>query len=55
MNWMTRIIIGARSGRGQTMTEYALLLATVAAIAVSLFQTSGTILQTLVNSIDNAM
>jgi Flp pilus assembly pilin Flp len=55
MNWMTRLVIKAGSRRGQTMTEYALLLATVAAIAVSLFQTSGTILHTLVNSIDSGM
>ena len=55
MNWMTRIVGRPALERGQTMTEYALLLATVAAIAISLFQTSGTILQGLVNYIDSAM
>jgi len=55
MNWMTRIIIRTNCRSGQTMTEYALILATVAAIAASLFQTSGTIVQTLMSSIDNAM
>jgi Flp pilus assembly pilin Flp len=55
MNWMTRIVMALGSRRGQTMTEYALLLATVAAIAISLFQTSGTILQGILTYIDNAM
>jgi Flp pilus assembly pilin Flp len=55
MNWMTRIVNRAGSRRGQTMTEYALLLATIAAIVISLFQTSGTILSGLVAYIDSAM
>jgi len=36
---------------GQTMTEYALILATVAAILVALFDTAGTIVLELVNKI----
>jgi Flp pilus assembly pilin Flp len=55
MNWMTRIVIRGKSRRGQTMTEYALILATIAAIAISLFQTSGTILSGLLGYIDNAL
>jgi len=55
MNWMTRIVIKYGRRDGQTMTEYALILATVAAIAISLFRTSGTILAGLVAYIDNAM
>jgi len=55
MNWMTRIISRIPSRKGQTMTEYALLLATIATIVVSLYRTSGTILQSLLNSIDNAL
>jgi len=54
MNWMTRIVI-RRKLNGQTMTEYALMLATIAAIVISLFRTSGTILQNLLAYIDNAM
>jgi Flp pilus assembly pilin Flp len=55
MNWMTRTIARNASRNGQTMTEYALMLATVAAIAISLFQTSGTILSGILTYIDNAM
>ena len=44
--------IRIRNIDGQTMTEYALILATVAAIVVSLFQTSGTIVQGLARTID---
>ena len=45
-----------RSGRlrnagGQTMTEYALILATIAAVLVSLYGTAGTIVKTLVNQV----
>jgi|HubBroStandDraft_1064217.scaffolds.fasta_scaffold30235_4 Flp pilus assembly pilin Flp len=55
MNWMTRIIIRGKCRRGQTMTEYALILATVAAIVISLFRTSGSILSGLLTYIDNAL
>lgn len=41
----------ARHERGQTMTEYALILATVAAILVALYQTAGTIIKTLVDKV----
>ena len=37
--------------RGQTMTEYALILATVAVIATALVQSAGTILTTLVSKV----
>jgi Flp pilus assembly pilin Flp len=37
--------------RGQTMTEYALILATVAIVVVSLYNTAGTILTELVNKV----
>jgi len=37
--------------RGQTMTEYALILVTVAAVLVALIQNAGTLLTTLVNNI----
>jgi Flp pilus assembly pilin Flp len=53
MNWRTRTVTRIRSLNGQTMTEYALILAAVAAIVVSLYQTSGTIVQGLLASIDS--
>jgi Flp pilus assembly pilin Flp len=55
MNWMTRIINRIPSRNGQTMTEYALLLATIATVVVSLYRTSGTILQSLLTTIDSAL
>ena len=59
MNWMNRIInrIISRIPKrnGQTMTEYALILATIATVVVSLYKTSGTILQSLLNTIDSSL
>ena len=55
MKWSTRIIQRAKLLDGQTLTEYALILATIAAVVVSLYQTSGTIVQTLLSSIDNSL
>jgi len=37
--------------RGQTMTEYALILATIALIATALVQNAGTIVRTLVDNV----
>jgi len=37
------------------MTEYALILATIAAIVISLYHTSGTIVATLLASIDGSL
>jgi len=38
--------------RGQTMTEYAMILATIAAVLIGLFQSSGTIVSLLVSHVD---
>ncbi len=37
--------------RGQTMTEYALILATIAVVVASLYTTAGTILTELVGKV----
>lgn len=42
------ISVTRRAERGQTMTEYALILATIAAVVISLYTSAGTILSTLV-------
>jgi len=55
MNWMTRTIKRIPSRNGQTMTEYALILATIATVVVSLYRTSGTILQSLLTAIDTSL
>jgi Flp pilus assembly pilin Flp len=39
------------SPRGQTMAEYAIILVTVAAICLALFQSGGAIVKTLVQEI----
>ena len=41
------------SSRGQTMAEYALILATIALVSVALVQSAGTILTTLVHTVVN--
>jgi Flp pilus assembly pilin Flp len=37
--------------RGQTMAEYALIIATIAAVCVALVQSAGTIVSELVNKV----
>ena len=37
---------------GQTMTEYALILATVALVLISLYSTAGSIIELLVSRVD---
>jgi Flp pilus assembly pilin Flp len=39
------------SPRGQTMTEYALILATIAAVLITLFDTAGSIVTLLVSHV----
>jgi Flp pilus assembly pilin Flp len=41
--------------RGQTMTEYALILAAVAVVVFAGYQAMGTTITTLVNSIDQKL
>jgi Flp pilus assembly pilin Flp len=46
---------GARFTRGQTMTEYALILAAVAIAVFVTYQTMGTNIQALVNAVDSKL
>jgi Flp pilus assembly pilin Flp len=39
------------SSRGQTMTEYALILSSIAVVMVAFYQNAGTIITTLVNHV----
>jgi Flp pilus assembly pilin Flp len=41
-----------RFARGQTMTEYALILAAVAVVVFAFYQTMGSDIGTMVNSVD---
>jgi Flp pilus assembly pilin Flp len=51
---MSQLKIAGRqiaSPRGQTMTEYALILATIAVVLISLFDSAGTITTLLVSHV----
>ncbi|HSR56962.1 MAG TPA: hypothetical protein VLL57_02175 [Candidatus Binataceae bacterium] len=52
MNSIRRTLRRLRIADGQTMTEYALILATIAAVLVSLLNTSGVLVHTLINNVD---
>jgi Flp pilus assembly pilin Flp len=41
-----------KNSRGQTMTEYALILATIAAVLITLYQNGGVIVSLLVSHVD---
>ncbi len=47
-----RVCRATVSSRGQTMAEYAKILATIAAMSIGLVQSAGTITSTLVNRVD---
>jgi Flp pilus assembly pilin Flp len=51
MKFRQAVLVIRRAERGQTMTEYALILATIAAVMVSLYTNAGTIISTLVNQV----
>jgi Flp pilus assembly pilin Flp len=40
-----------RAARGQTMTEYALILAAIATVLISLYTSAGTMLTTLIGKV----
>jgi Flp pilus assembly pilin Flp len=47
--------LGKRLSKGQTMTEYALILAAVAIVVFITYEVMGQDIGTLVNKIDNAL
>jgi Flp pilus assembly pilin Flp len=51
MNFRQAVSVIRRVKRGQTMTEYALILATIAAVIVSLYGSAGTIISELVGQV----
>jgi len=56
MELLTKLYVKAREeARGQTMTEYALILAAVAVVVFVGFQAMGTNIQTLLNSVDSSL
>lgn len=53
MGQRTRVWQMIKSSRGQTMAEYALILATIAVISVALVGNAGTIVNSLLNNVDS--
>jgi len=56
MNAITKLVIRAREySRGQTMAEYALIMAAVAVVVFVGYQTMGTTITTLLGSVDTKL
>jgi Flp pilus assembly pilin Flp len=56
MKSITKFVIQVREyGRGQTMAEYALILAAVAVVVFVGYQTMGTTITTLLGSVDGSL
>jgi Flp pilus assembly pilin Flp len=56
MDFITRLYVkGTEWSRGQTMTEYALILSAVAVVVFVGYKTMGTSIQTLLNSVDTQL
>jgi len=56
MNAITKLVVRAREyGRGQTMAEYALILAAVAVVVFAGYQTMGGTITTLLTTIDGKL
>jgi Flp pilus assembly pilin Flp len=51
MSQRSRVYWSIVTSRGQTMAEYALILAAIATVAVALVQNAGTILTELVHNV----
>jgi Flp pilus assembly pilin Flp len=56
MNAITKLMVRAREfNRGQTMAEYALILAAVAVVVFVGYQTMGTTITTLLTSVNGQL
>jgi len=56
MNKVTKLVVKVREfNRGQTMAEYALILAAVAVVVFVGYQTMGTTITTLLGSVDTSL
>ncbi|HYB91226.1 MAG TPA: Flp family type IVb pilin [Candidatus Binataceae bacterium] len=56
MDLITKLYIRIREGsRGQTMTEYALILAAVGVVVVAGYRTMGSTITTLLTSVDSQL
>ena len=56
MDFVTKIVVKAREWqRGQTMTEYALIMAAVAVVVFAGYQTMGSKITALLTTVDNQL
>ncbi len=56
MDFITRLYVRGREwSKGQTMTEYALILSAVAVVVFIGYQAMGTKIQNLLNSVDSQL
>jgi Flp pilus assembly pilin Flp len=56
MNAVPKFVVRVREyNRGQTMAEYALILAAVAVVVFVAYQTMGTTITTLLGSVDTSL
>ena len=56
MNFISRFAVKVREGlRGQTMTEYALILSAVAVVVFVGYQTMGTDINSLLGNVDGKL
>ena len=56
MNAVTKLVVRAREySRGQTMAEYALILAAVAVVVFVGYQTMGTTITSLLSTVDGSL
>jgi Flp pilus assembly pilin Flp len=51
MHSLNHLFLRLRTSRGQTMTEYVLILSAIAAVVVGLFGTGATIAKTVANQV----
>ncbi len=47
--------LGRRLGKGQTMTEYALILAAVAVVVFATYETMGQNIESLLSKVDSSL
>jgi len=55
MNTFLRLYVRLRERNGQSMSEYALLMAAIAIVALVTFQSLGNNVSTLVNNVSNKL
>ena len=51
MNYLLKVFVRAREEAGQSMTEYALIMAAIAVVAAVAYTTLGSNVSTLVNNV----